>query len=77
MPVLAKLHIEHIYVSKMDKTYKTIESYINACKINITYHSSFNACILSNLTVIDDLCVYNSITTHQHTLIVTHGNIMT
>ncbi|HAL09282.1 MAG TPA: histidine phosphatase family protein [Staphylococcus sp.] len=51
VPVLAKLHIEHIYVSKMDRTYETIKPFINEYKINITYDSRLNERILSNLPI--------------------------
>ncbi|PTK06533.1 histidine phosphatase family protein [Mammaliicoccus sciuri] len=88
VPVLAKLNIDHIYVSEMNRTYESIEPYLTNYKTPLTYDSRLNERILSDFhyrihngeTSLEAqqriLEVFKSIPVNEHALIVTHGNIM-
>ncbi|WP_241958964.1 histidine phosphatase family protein [Mammaliicoccus sciuri] len=39
VPVLAKLNIDHIYVSEMNRTYESIKPYLTNYKTPLTYDS--------------------------------------
>ncbi|MEB6340893.1 histidine phosphatase family protein [Mammaliicoccus sciuri] len=86
--VLAKLNIDHIYVSEMNRTYESIKPYLTNYKTPLTYDSRLNERILSDFhyrihngeTSLEAqqriLEVFKSIPVNEHALIVTHGNIM-
>ncbi len=88
VPVLAKLNIDHIYVSEMNRTYESIKPYLTNYKTPLTYDSRLNERILSDFhyrihngeTSLEAqqriLEVFKSIPVNEHALIVTHGNIM-
>lgn len=51
VPILAKLNIDHIYVSEMNRTYESIKPYLTNYKTPLTYDSRLNERILSDLPI--------------------------
>ncbi|MCY1025643.1 histidine phosphatase family protein, partial [Mammaliicoccus sciuri] len=49
--VLAKLNIDHIYVSEMNRTYESIKPYLTKYQTPLTYDSRLNERILSDLPI--------------------------
>ncbi|MEB6247533.1 phosphoglycerate mutase family protein [Mammaliicoccus sciuri] len=49
--VLAKLNIDHIYVSEMNRTYESIKPYLTKYQTPLTYDSRLNERILSDLLI--------------------------